>query len=165
MLLGEAALRLGGARLVMGRAEVLPFEGDSFDALFCECVLSVLDDRMAALDEFARVVKDGGALVISDVFRKGEHGRGGQTDGLLTREELLDLVSGRGFNLLLWEAHDRLLREFAVRMILAGECLPDSWGGGRNRKEGNTDGPAISYFLLVARKSGGSSGREAVTPL
>lgn len=153
-LLSEAATRLETARLIQGHAEKTPFRNDTFDALFCECVLSILHDTSAALDEFARVLKDGGYLVLSDVFSKGSQGTAGQADGLLSREEILDSLSGRGFTLLLWEAHDRLLREFAVRMIFAGECLPDSWGCGQGRKGEKTDRSGISYFLLIARKPG-----------
>ena len=155
-LLGEAVPRVGTGRLVQGRAEKLPFKKDFFDALFCECVLSILEDKSAALHEFARVLKNGGFLVVSDVFGKGDHGTAGHADGLLTQEEIHDLVSGSGFTILHWEAHDRLLKEFAARMILAGGCLPDSWMGGKRQKEKEkkTDRTSISYFLLVARKSG-----------
>jgi len=153
-LLGEAATRLETARLIQGRAETIPFSNETFDLLLCECVLSILDNRSAALDEFARVVKCGGYLVISDVFGKGGHGTAGPADGLIRQQELLDSLSGRGFTLLLWEAHDRLLKEFAVRMIFAGECLPDVWGCGQRQKNMKSDRSGISYFLLVARKSG-----------
>ncbi|WP_145024328.1 DVU_1556 family methyltransferase [Geobacter argillaceus] len=153
-LLSEAATRLETARFIRGRAETIPFGSDTFDLLLCECVLSILDDRSAALDEFARVVKGGGYLVLSDLFGKGDHGTAGQADGLLLQQELLDSLSARGFTPLLWEAHDRLLKEFAVRMILAGECLPDSWGCCQRQKGEKTDRSGISYFLLVARKSG-----------
>ena len=146
-LLGEAATRLETARFIQGRAETIPFRNNTCDLLLCECVLSILDDRSAALDEFARVVKDGGYLVLSDVFGKGT----APADDLLTEEEIRDLVSARGFTLLAWEAHDRLLKEFAVRMILAGECLPDAWRGDQRWKERTMDRPVISYFLLVAR--------------
>jgi hypothetical protein len=99
-------------------------------------------------------VKDGGYLVLSDVFGKGGHGPAGPADGPLRQQELIDSLSGRGFTLLRWEAHDRLLREFMVRMIFAGESLPDSWGCGQRRSGEKTDRSGISYFLLVARKSG-----------
>lgn len=156
-LLGEAVPRLGPGRLVQGRAEILPFRSDFFDALFCECVLSILDDRRKALREFARVVKAGGFLIVSDLFRRGYPSQGvpeGKTGHLLTRkliarDHIVGLLKRLGFSLLLWEEHDRLLRELAVRMILAGESLPDPWGC---MKEKKSDHAEISYFLLVARK-------------
>ncbi|WP_235840216.1 DVU_1556 family methyltransferase [Citrifermentans pelophilum] len=150
-LLAVAATRLETARLVYGRAEKLPFEKESIEALFCECVLSIVGDKQAALDEFARVVKDGGFLVLSDVFKKAG---GGEAGGLLSRAELIDSLSRRGFTVLLWEVHDRLLKEFAVRMIFAGKSLPQLWGCGQEKKEVRNKG--ISYYLLVAGKVGAS---------
>ncbi len=148
-LLREAVPRLAQGRLVGGLAEALPFKSGSFDALFCECVLSVVDERAAALGEFARVLKKGAFLIISDVFAPGGPGRPhpgqqGQPgpDGLLSRDDLLGLLAGCGFSLLLWEEHKRRLKQFAARIILAGACLPAQWRCAKG----------ISYFLLVARK-------------
>src|SRR5271157_1332633 len=94
-LLREALHRVTEGRLAGGLAEALPFKSASFDALFCECVLSVVGERAAALGEFGRVLKRGGFLVISDVFAPGGPGRPhpGQEarsgpDGLLSRDEL-----------------------------------------------------------------------------
>jgi ubiquinone/menaquinone biosynthesis C-methylase UbiE len=162
MLLGEAVRRLARGRFVRGLAEILPFKKASFDALFCECVLSILNDGLAALHEFSRVLKGEGFLVVSDVFDKSnlEQGQpearsqGLPIKGLLAKEDLLGFLRKLGFSLLLWEDHQRLLKEFVARLILAGERLPDPWGC-RQRWEGGRTAPAgISYFLLVARKSG-----------
>jgi arsenite methyltransferase len=161
-LLGEAVPRLGSGRLVRGLAETLPFKKGFFDALFCECVLSILTDRMAALREFARVMKEGGFLIVSDVFGQGGPGRGQpeeksqefRTKGLLAKEDLLGLLTRLGFSLLLWEEHERLLKEFVARMILAGGRLPDLWRCRLGQERKKTDRPGISYFLLVARKPG-----------
>jgi arsenite methyltransferase len=161
-LLGEAVPRLGSGRLVRGLAETLPFKKGFFDALFCECVLSILTDRMAALREFAWVLKEGGFLILSDVFGQGGPGRGQpeeksqefRTKGLLAKEDLLGLLTRLGFSLLLWEEHERLLKEFVARMILAGGRLPDLWRCRLGQERKKTDRPGISYFLLVARKPG-----------
>jgi len=161
-LLDEAATRLESVRLVHGRAETLPFEKGAFDALLCECVLSILDDRIAPLTEFFRVLKGGGFLIISDVFSKAGDGGG----GLLTRKELHDLLAGLGFTLLLWETHDRALKEFAVRMILAGEELSEWWGCGEREDGSKIVRSDIGYFLLVARKAvnGNGTGEQSWTP-
>jgi arsenite methyltransferase len=161
-LLGEVVPPLGQGRIVRGRAEILPFKKGSFDALFCECVLSILTDRLAALREFVRVLKEEGFLIVSDVFSQGGLGRGQPeakpqglpAKGLFAKEDLLRLLESLGFSLLLWEEHERLLKEFVARMILAGERLPDAWRC-RQGQEGKKTGRAgISYFLLVARKTG-----------
>jgi arsenite methyltransferase len=141
-------------------SEVLPFKKDSFDALFCECVLSILADRITALREFARVLKEGGLLIISDVFRQtspkqepfDQEPQQLRAKGLPAKEDFLGLLAKHGFSLLLWEEHQRLLKEFAARMILAGASFPYSWACGQGQEK--TDRARISYFLLVARKQG-----------
>ena len=46
-------------------AETLPFDEDSFDVVLCQHVLSHLPDVATPLREFARVLGDGGVLVLS----------------------------------------------------------------------------------------------------
>jgi arsenite methyltransferase len=162
-LLSEAADRLSSVRLVRGRAEILPYKKGCFHALFCECVLSLLSDRPAALGECARVLKEGGVLIISDVFgqggplhgQPGEESQGPRTKGLLTKEDLLDLLERLGFVILLWEEHKRFLKEFMARMILSGQRLPDLSGCGQGQVGKQVGSAGVSYFLLVARKPSG----------
>jgi arsenite methyltransferase len=164
-LLGEAVPRLGFEGIVRGRAETLPFKKGSFDALFCECVLSILSDRITALREFARVLKEGGFLIVSDVFGQGGPGRGQPetrsqgltTIGLLAKEDLAGVLTKFGFSLLLWEEHERLLKEFVAWMILAGERLPAPWGCRQEQEKWKSKRLQISYFLLVARKLGAAT--------
>ena len=163
VLLREAAPQLKSSRLTQGRAEVLPFKAGAFHALFCECVLSILGDRTAALIECARVLKEGGFLIVSDVFGQSVRGnerldgatRGIEAKGLLAKEDLLGLLEGLGFSLLIWEEHKRFLTEFAARMVLAGHRLPDLWGCGQGQAGRMAGARVISYFLLVARRQAG----------
>jgi len=163
VLLGEAVpLVVTVQRLVRGLAEILPFKKGSFDALFCECVLSVLRNRLSALHEFGRVLKEGGFLIVSDVFGQSSPGRGQAetksqglpTKGLLAKPDILGVLTRLGFSLLLWEEHEGFLKEFVARMILAGERLPDPWRCRQGQENSKANRPQVSYFLLVARKSG-----------
>jgi len=54
-----------------GDAERLPFADASFDAIVCECALCTFPDKPAAVAEFARVLKPGGRVGISDLTRNG----------------------------------------------------------------------------------------------
>lgn len=153
------AARAGADRIVKGRAECLPFPDASFDALFCECTLSIVDNRPAALQECGRVLKGGAFLIISDVFTRNGVAQGQgmwpdtlSTEGLLTRTDLVAALTALGFSLVVWEEHDRLLKEFAARMVLAGQCLPDAWWRPQGQTMGRDGRRGISYFLLVARK-------------
>lgn len=69
-MLGEAERRVraagldGRIRLVEARAEELPFEDESFDALTFTYLLRYVDQPGAALRELARVVRPGGTLAM-----------------------------------------------------------------------------------------------------
>jgi SAM-dependent methyltransferase len=164
IMLGEVASRLASNRLVRGSIEELPFKPFSFDALFCECVLSTLDDRESALRGLAELLKVGGVLILSDLhYRKG----GGQEasgigtkdhrlEGFLTKEDLVAVLEELGLSCILWEEHDRLLKEFVGRLILAGRSLPETLGCGGRLEGGRINRKGIGYFLLAARKQGDS---------
>jgi len=61
-MLSVARERLPRARFVEGRAEELPFEDESFDALTVTYLLRYVDDPGATLRELVRVVKPGSTI-------------------------------------------------------------------------------------------------------
>ncbi len=61
----------GQIRFEQGDAESLPFPDHSFDAILCECTFCTFPDKEAAANEFARVLKPGGLVGISDLTRAG----------------------------------------------------------------------------------------------
>jgi arsenite methyltransferase len=160
ILLQEATPRLVSGHIVQASADSLPFKQKVFDAVFCECVLSVLPDRRRALLEFAGVLKQGGFLILSDVFARDCPGPGSPENrsqetwgkGFILKEELLSFLTGLGFSMLLWEDHERFLKEFAASMILAGERFPEPWGCFQLPEGKRPCRTGISYFLLVAMK-------------
>lgn len=52
-------------------AERLPFADESFDAVLCECALCTFPNKAAAAAEFARVLRSGGQVGLSDLTRQG----------------------------------------------------------------------------------------------
>jgi arsenite methyltransferase len=134
---------------VAGRAEALPFADASFDAVVCECVLSTLDDPSHALAEVARILRPGGATLVSDVYTcpgTGAPPRAG-TPSLGPRETVTALFAGAGLRVTLWNDEPAAL----------GRYLWDHAGapiGGRSpapkRRAGAPDGPRLGYFSCVA---------------
>jgi ubiquinone/menaquinone biosynthesis C-methylase UbiE len=74
----EAAKRDASARSLSkkvsfycGDAERLPFAGGAFDAIICECALCTFPNKPFASAEFARVLRPGGQVGLSDLTRQG----------------------------------------------------------------------------------------------
>ena len=74
----EAAKRAASARglskkvsFYCGDAERLPFADGAFDTIICECALCTLPNKPFAAAEFARVLRPGGQVGLSDLTRQG----------------------------------------------------------------------------------------------
>lgn len=74
----EAAKRGAGEQglgnkvtLYCGDAERLPFADASFDAIVCECALCTFPNKPSAAAEFARVLRVGGRIGLSDLTLQG----------------------------------------------------------------------------------------------
>jgi len=121
--------------LVGGFADRLPFGREIFDAVFCECVLSLLSDPGRALTEFHRVLRRGGWLVITDIYARAHKGASilkqlpliSCLKGARPRQELVDMVEGVGFQMVLCEDHTRLLKRLAAEIVFAYGSMQKFW--------------------------------------
>ncbi len=114
--------RLGLAhriRFETGDAERLPVEDASVDAVICECAFCTFPDKPAAAREFARVLKPGGRVGLSDVTR--EPGAPGELTDLMAwiacladarpAEAYASCLVAAGFRDVAIERHDDALSE------------------------------------------------------
>ncbi len=109
----------GLATFQEGDAERLAFSAASFDAVICECAFCTFPDKKSAAAEFARVLRPGGRVGISDLTRTGELPK--ELEGLLAWvaciadarpvSEYVDYLEDAGFTAIQVEPHDAALRE------------------------------------------------------
>lgn len=57
----------GRVRFLQGDAESMPLDDASMDGALCECALCTFPDKEAAASEFARVLRPGARIALSDV--------------------------------------------------------------------------------------------------
>jgi arsenite methyltransferase len=106
----------------------------SFDAVICECAFCTFPDKTAATGEFARVLRVGGQVGLSDLTRNGALAP--ELDGLLSwiaciadaqpLATYVSLLLAAGLNVHVTEEHDAALVELVNQVrtrILAAEVL------------------------------------------
>ncbi len=132
-----AAAAAGGvAHLVtfaQGDAERLPVEDASFDAIICECAFCTFPSKQAAAAEFARALRPGGRVGLSDLTRAGVVPP--DLTSLLAwiaciadarpTEEYVAYLKGAGLTVDLVEPHDEALADLVhgIRTKLLGAEL------------------------------------------
>lgn len=144
-------------------AESLPFADGAVHGILAECSLSLFDHRERALAECARVLADGGRLILSDLYARRPEAiaqvralRGSCVAGMLVREELETGLSNAGFNIGTWEDHSCALRECAARYIFEHGSLEGMWTC--DPAESSPDiqqamrAARAGYFLLIATR-------------
>ena len=107
-------------------AELLPFADHSFDAVICECAFCTFPNKPAAANEFARVLRVGGRVGLSDLTRNGVLGP--DLDGFLSwvaciadaqpAARYAERLSTSGLKVSVIEEHDAALREFVEQVRL-----------------------------------------------
>ena len=128
----EAAARGLGSRVRFesADAERLPFDDAEFDGIICECAFCTFPDKPAAASEFARVLRPGGRVGLSDLTRGPVLPK--ELDGLLAWiaciadaqpvDSYAAYLTGAGLHLECTEDHDYALTEMVqqIRMKLLG---------------------------------------------
>lgn len=116
-----------------GDGESLPFDDEAFDAIICECAFCTFPGKSEAADQFARVLRPGGRIGISDLTRSGPLPP--ELDTLmawvaciadaLPIEDYTSVLAGAGLKVKQVEIHDEALAELVdeVRGKLLGAEL------------------------------------------
>jgi len=106
--------------IVQGNAEKLDMEAESFDIALAECVFSLFDPAEAALSRINGVLKKNGAFLFTDVYSLGIGCRGGcgLLRNLYTKEQIEELMTKSGFELLYWQDCGHILKGMLGQLIL-----------------------------------------------
>jgi len=108
---------------------VVDFPSLSLHCIVCECSLSLVEKRDEYLHELWCVLKNGGKLAISDMFKRGDE------DGLQTEFESV------GFKMTVWEYHSQDLKNYAAQLLMDGKTA-----------ECEQYGSDTSYFMAILEK-------------
>ena len=127
-LAGEA--RQKSLHVALADLARLPLPDGCLDLVLCECVWN-LTDKKRVTSEFARVLRPGGCLAVSDIYsRTGKTGTwplpccfAGATD-LAT---VTDLISHAGFTVEILEDHTPLLNKTAAEFVFTHGSLQGFW--------------------------------------
>lgn len=122
----EAPAAAGGPYLVADACAGLPLRDSVLDIILCECVLSVLPDTAAFLREARRVLRPGGLLACSDLYRRGEESilalqPSGCASGARSRTGWTVLCEGAGFAVRHFEDASPALARLAAALVWYGD--------------------------------------------
>ncbi|PHR24494.1 MAG: SAM-dependent methyltransferase [Desulfotalea sp.] len=152
--------------LVQADLARLPLADGSVDAIFCECAWN-LTKKNEVLSEFYRVVRPGGALVLSDIYLRCSGGTlvangwpirscfSYATD-LATVENMVRAI---GFEQVVVEDHIHLFKQTAAEFVFAHGSLHEFWkavvGDEQLAKRACAAATLTrpSLFLLIAKRS------------
>jgi len=139
----------GRVRFVQGDAESLPLEDASVDGAMCECALCTFPDKPAAAREFARVLRPGARLALSDVTADVQRLPSELTSlqawvaciaDARPLEEVASLLEGAGLEVEVAERHGGALAALLERVdarlraarLLGASLFTDAIGKGRD---------------------------------
>ncbi|WP_406206432.1 methyltransferase domain-containing protein [Streptomyces sp. NBC_01017] len=159
-----------------GDAEHLPYPDGAFDAVVCECALCTFPDKAKAAAEFARVLKPGGRVGITDVTVTTDRlppqlstpaARIACVADARTPAEYAAILSAAGLRTLRTERHDQamlrmidqiearlnLLRLTAADRLAASGLDIDAAPAVLDAARTAVSDSTLGYALLVAEKS------------
>jgi len=167
-LLAIARQKCDFANFVLGTGDLIPFPEESFQCVFAECTLSLMNDLNRTIQEVNRVLKKNGWFVITDVFAKNPEqikelescSIHSCMRGLHNLEVLREKLTNAGFELVYFKDCSDLLKELLVKIIFSYGSMDIFW----NKASNDTD--CISgmkfkeklqlckpgYFILIGKK-------------
>ncbi len=156
----QAAGLASSVRHHAGDAERIPLPGNVFDAALCECAFCTFPDKATAAAEFARVLRPGGRVGITDVTIAEK----GLPEELTTvaawvaciadarpLAEYSAILAGAGLRTVHTERHDaaiaRMIDEIDARLRMVGMTAP------ARLADAGVDVAAVHRYAALARRA------------
>jgi arsenite methyltransferase len=155
------------AEIIISSGDKIPFEKESFNGVFAECTLSLMNDLGKTIEEVWRVTKPGGRLVISDIYaNKPEYLDELKRYSVNTclkaphdLNKLKELLKDKGFDILFEEKEDEYFKQLIIKIIFQYGSMENFWNASRACR--SLDGQKfqnilkkakLGYFLMIAGK-------------
>ena len=145
----SCVIEQAGPYCQLGDPSHLPYQAESLDGLFFECSLSQMYARHSVLTEAKRVLRQGGRLIISDLYIRNE-GMGGS---LPSRIQWQNTITDAAFTVLLFEDKSDGIAEFAAQLLWQHGHAGIKELCGCDMEE--LKARHCGYFLLIAKKETG----------
>jgi len=147
--INNARLSCHTADFIQGHFSHLPFGNSSFDAVLCECVLSIASDLESQLAEIWRILNEKGMLLWSDLCLKESL----DSSHLLTGDQWISEMSRSGFYVEKFEFAHEEWKNFVAGLLWNSADKENEISEDR-RFSACMDAPArmISYCYGICRK-------------
>lgn len=156
----------------LGSGENLPFPDNSFNCVFAECTLSLMNDLDSSIKQVYRVLKEDGWFVITDVYAKNPNAVNKLNNfafnscmrGLHDLANLEERLKRSGFSIKLSEDYSHLLKELLVKIGFSYGSMGAFWNvATQDCIDGCKFQEALKlcrpgYFMMVVRKGGTNLG-------
>jgi len=153
VLLQRGREHTANLQFIQSTGEEMPFGNHSIAGVVAECSLSVMSDVSRVLAEVNRILVPGGKLAITDLYIRDTSCSVGRihSTGIMTYDEINQLVQDSGFNIIVFEDQSPLLKKFVVSFIMKHGSMEELWQcTGMDMKDAKVLG--IGYYLLIAEK-------------
>ncbi len=162
-MLERAAQNVPNAAILQGEATAIPCVSKSFDMVISECVLSLTGNIDTSLREMHRVLRPGGTLILTDIYRKNNKIKPDLPNlyscitHALPLEHIETALKNAGFTTHSLVDRSDLLKQLAGQIIFSYGSLEKFWQLFMEEKQARQTCCALStaplgYYVLIAQK-------------
>lgn len=132
-MIAKAKTRNSSLEVQVGSVYHLPYEKNSLDGVLMECVFTLLENKLLALEQIRRVLVPGGKLIISDLYiRENARAFAGLPmvtciNGITSQEVVCREVAAAGFKLKEWHDETSAYKGFLAGLIMNYGSMSAFW--------------------------------------